>query len=450
MVFVRNGSPRALEEIEELDNLGPRMWAIGALQLRSFYHLWRAETAQARRVLAKAELEFVRLGALWQMHAVQHSTGCIAYAVTGDVLGLKRSIEALSRHVEAGLKFEGHVAIARGEYLRLSGKPDEALPLLDQALAEMPPDEGLARPWALAARAHVLLDLDRLDEARDAGELAFAHASDPERAQETFRLRAGKILAHVDARTGAMTDGRTRLDALIRQAEALDNPYFAGDLREAACLLALDDGDRATAVRHCDAVEKLFVPSRNPGLVARYEKLVRLTGLGPSPEDPLEHDAELSTEVFAGQTDEHTIGEIMSILSRCGTAAARATRALEALVEATGAQRGFLYLLRGEDFDLVAPDEGAEPPDEVSISLHGRLEMDRDDDLTTLELRRNRGWRTVLLHAKERDGSRTVVGAAVLFRGEAAIRMPPPTLRNAIGQRLYDEGDVYTTVGTAH
>ena len=103
-----------------------------------------------------------------------------------------------------------------------------------------------------------------------------------------------------------------------------------------------------------------------------------------------------------------------------------------------------------EDFDLVAPDEGAEPPPEVSSSLHQRLELDQGstDDLTTLQLRRNHGWRTVLLHAQAQAGTRIVVGAAVLFRGEQKIRMPPPGLREAIGQRLYDEGDVYTTVGS--
>ncbi len=450
MHFVRNGSPRAVEEIRELEQLGPRMWAIGALQLRSFYHLWRGETAQARRVWAKAELEFVRLGALWQMHALLHSTGCVAAAVVGDVLGLKRSIAALSHHVEAGLRFEGHLAIAQAEYQRLSGEFEESLASVERALGFMPAGEGLARPWALSARAQTLYDAGRFEDARRVADDAYALCTDPDREQAAFALRSGRVRALARAKLGEMAQARAELDELVAQARQLDNPYFVGDLLEAAALLAVDDDDRPAAARLCDAVEKQFVPTRNPGLVARYEKLTRLCGLAPSPDGPGDAEGDMATEVFEPQTVEHTPTEILSVLSKCGTASTRAARALEALVAAAGAHRGFLYLLRGEDFELAAPDQGAEPPPEVSSSLHQRLELDEaaDDDLTTLQLRRNHGWRTVLLHAQPQAGRRIVVAAAVLFRGEQKIRMPPPGLREAIGQRLYDEGDVDTTAGT--
>jgi hypothetical protein len=211
--------------------------------------------------------------------------------------------------------------------------------------------------------------------------------------------------------------------------------------------------------RHCERVEHLFVPTRNPVLVARYDKLLRQCGLGPTPDPADSNDVDLATEVFDPDPMGDTVGQrldrLMSLLSQCETAIARSERALEALVDAAGAQQGYLYLLRGEDFELVAPAEGAEPPPEVSSSLHDRLQaaLATSDDFTTLALRKSHGWRTVLLHAERASGTRIVVGAAVLFASgdaeapvaAAALRMPPASVRDAIGQRLYDEGDVYTT-----
>lgn len=448
LVFVRNGSADALAEIEQLEQLGPRIWAIGALQLRSFWHMWRGETAHARRVWARAELEFVRLGALWQMHAIQHSTACITSAFTGDVLGLKRSIESLARQVEAGLCFDGHLAIARGEYQRLGGDTDKAVASIDAGLATMPEGEGLARPWGLTARAQALLDAEDWDAAFAQADETYRLCAEPEHGQPAFRFRAGRIRALARAGRGETEEALEELAELLGDAAEADNPFLVGILHEARALVAMRHGAPEIAAEHCASVEHLFVPTRNPVLVARYEKLLRQCGLGPTPDAADAGDPDLSTEVFDPHTMEDTVGQVMSLLSQCETAAARAERALEALVEAGAAERGFFYVLRGEDFELVAPAEGAEPPTEVSSSLHQRLEvaLAASDDFTTLALRRNRGWRTVLVHAERRDGTRIVVGAAVLFQGESRLRNPPMSLRDAIGQRLYDEGDVYTSV----
>jgi tRNA A-37 threonylcarbamoyl transferase component Bud32/tetratricopeptide (TPR) repeat protein len=459
LVFVRNGSPEALAEIERLERLGPRIWAIGALQLRTFWHMWRGESAQARRVWAGAELEFVRLGALWQMHAIQHSTACITSAFSGDVLGLKRSIEALARQVENGLCFHGHLLVAQGEYQRIGGDTEKAIASIEEGLSAMPDGEGLARPWGLTARAQALLDAEDFDRAVLAADEAFAFCRDPDRAQHAFAFRAGRIRALARAGLGHTADGLRELADLVQEAEATDNPFLAGMLHEARALVALRAGDRDLVRRHCERVEHLFVPTRNPVLVARYDKLLRQCGLGPTPDPADSNDVDLATEVFDPDPMGDTVGQrldrLMSLLSQCETAIARSERALEALVDAAGAQQGYLYLLRGEDFELVAPAEGAEPPPEVSSSLHDRLQaaLATSDDFTTLALRKSHGWRTVLLHAERASGTRIVVGAAVLFASDdaeapaaaAALRMPPASVRDAIGQRLYDEGDVYTT-----
>lgn len=51
------------------------------------------------------------------------------------------------------------------------------------------------------------------------------------------------------------------------------------------------------------------------------------------------------------------------------------------------------------------------------------------------------GWTSALLHA-EIDGQDVAVGAVVLGGGRPAGTLPPASMRHALGQRLYEEGDV--------
>ena len=446
LVAARVGSPEAQGEIEALERLGPRIWAIGGLQARTYYHMWRGESAAAQRVWAKAELEFVRLGALWQLYAIHHGSAAITYAYTDDMLGLRRSIEALSRQVEAGVGFTAYLRLARAELARLRGQHAEALARIDEALAELPPGEGLARPWALSARADALLAAGQLDPAQRACEDALTHARDPEHGQSSFRCRAERTLALVEAAQGRHQAAAERLERLIADAEALDNPFILGAAHEARALVAAEADDDEGARRHAAAVERCFVPTRNPVLVARYERLLRRIGAGPAPGDPGSSSSDVATAVFHPDTVGDTIGDALSRLSACPTASARAETVLTALRESVGAPRGYLYLLVDGEPLLVAPSAGAEPPTEVGEAAAERLAATHaDDEGTTLQHPRagsdHRGWSSALLYA-EIDGDERAVGAVVLRLDEPAERLPPASLRRGLGQRLYDEGDV--------
>lgn len=441
LVAARVGSPDALGEIEALERLGPRIWAIGGLQARTYYHMWRGESAAAQRVWAKAELEFVRLGALWQLYAIHHSSAAITYAYTDDMLGLRRCIEALERQIADGLGFHAYLRLSRAEHARLRGEHDEALALVDAALADLPEGEGLPRAWALAARADALLAAGRLPEAQAASEAARDHAEDPERAQTSFRCRAERTLALVEAARGQREAAAARLDRLIADAEVVDNPFILGAAHEARALVAAELGRDDEARLHAIAVERCFVPTRNPVLVARYERLLRRISAGPRPEELDDGASEAATAVFHPATITDTIGAVLSRLSACATASARADLALRALVEASEAEEGFLYLLVDGEPTLVAPSAGAEPPAGVSEAAMRRLQDSHDatDDGTTLQHPRS-GWASAMLYA-EVAGKDEVVGAVVLHGEQPSRSIPSASLRHAVGQRLHEEGD---------
>lgn len=446
LVAARVGNPNALDEIEALERLGPRIWAIGGMQARTYYHMWRGESAAAQRMWARAELEFVRLGALWQLYAIHHGSAAITYGYTDDMLGLRRSIEALTRQVEAGLGFSPYLRLARAELARMRGEHDDALALVDEALAELPDGEGLPRPWALAARADVLLAQGRLDDARRAGEEALRLAEDPEHGQTNFRCRAERTLALCEAAQGRHDEAGARLERLIAAAQALDNPFILGAAHEARALVAAERGDDDGARQHAEAVERCFVPTRNPVLVARYERLLRRIGAGPVPDDVDGGSSNVATAVLHPETVTDTIGDALSQLSACPTAAARAERALTTLCGAMGASHGYLYLLVDGEPTLAAPSAGTEPPVEV-LEVAERLSTmhELDEDLCRQGLEGSTGRWSIALLVAEIEGEDRAVGTAVLRDDEATGRMPPESLRRALGQRLYEEGDASLT-----
>ncbi|MBC8068475.1 MAG: hypothetical protein IAG13_09085 [Deltaproteobacteria bacterium] len=304
LAAVRSGTPDALAEIAALERLDTRLWNNGALQLRSHYHMWRGEHDEAQRVWSEAELEFVRLGSQWQLEAVHHASACATAAYACDVLALKRHIEALARQVAAGLNYRAHLDVARGEHARLRGDLDTALAAIDAGLAQLPADEGLIRPWALTARADVLIGLGDAKTARGVAEAALAICEDPEHGQASFLLRAIRTVALCESALGEHELAAARIDHAIEAWDHLVNPLLLGSLHETRAQIALAAGDIGAAAAAAAQVEFWFRPTRNPVLVARWERLER--ALHPAADPELEVSAnDVVTEMFDDETVHH-------------------------------------------------------------------------------------------------------------------------------------------------
>ncbi len=441
LAAVRSGGPDALAEIAALERLETRLWNIGALQLRSHHHLWRGEDEEARRVWAEAELEFVRLGSLWQLEAVHHASACVTASFSGDALGLKRHIEVLARQVAAGLHYRAHLDVARGEYARLRGDHDGALKAIEAGLALLPPGEGLIRPWAATARAEALLGLGAIEAARTAANECLLAADDGEHAQGSFRIRAVRALALCESAAGEHDIAAARLDRAIEVAEASANPLLLGALWEARAQVAIAAGNEAAAAHAASQTEFWYRPTRNPVLIARWERLDRV--LHPPPDPNRETSAnDVVTEMIGADTARHdTLSEVLSALSDCRTANARAERALEMLVESSGARAGLLYLLRRGALALAAPGHGGEPAvalERAAVSRLGQAQQSPDTaslGLQPVEDAATEGWSSALV-ACTSDGRTLLVGVLLLLAGEGGLQPPGESVTEAIAQRL--------------
>jgi hypothetical protein len=440
LAAVRSGSPEALAEIAALERLDTKLWDMGALQLRAHYHLWRGEDDEARRIWTEAELEFVRLGSLWQLECVHHASACVTAAMSGDALGLKRHIEALARQVAAGLNYRAHLDIARSEHSRLRGDFTTALRAAESALAGLPEGEGLIRPWAMTAKADALLGAGKVDEARALAEATIALCDDGEHGQIAFKLRAVRTLAACESAAGEHDIAAARVDRAIEEAEALLNPLLLGSLHEARAEIAMAVGNEVIAMHAAAQVEFWYRPTRNPVLIARWEKLDRAL----RPTDALNEASanEIVTEMIDAETAHHdTLNEVLSILSDCRTANARAERSLEMFVEAAGAHSGLLYLARRGRLSLAAPTHGIEPAEDMLRAAVSRYSRAKGSPETAalgfepVDEVASDGWCSSVI-ACTNDGRTRMIGVLLLKAGERALESPSDSMGEAIAQRL--------------
>ena len=448
LLAVRSGNPEALQDVDALQQLNRRIWDVGAVQLRAYYHLWRGEESIAKRYRAQLELEHLRLGSLWQLSAVDDSSMALIAANLGDVLGLRRTIVAMERLTEQGMRYQGHLAVARAEYHRLRGEYERATREVNEALAALPEGEGLVRPWALCTRADIELESGDTARAVELAAEAVEYCESPQYGQVPYRFRAARTYALALAQTGKVNEATEEIESLLTQAERNKNPLILGLLHEAMARVAFDDGQGRRAEEHALAMESRLAATRNPVLIARCERLRRMVRPDDfEPVDERELD-EMVTEVQAAQTiDAETLADMMSVLSGCHTADARAERALELVMTTAGVRRGFLWICRVGKPQLAAPIRGDEPPQSVSSNVQTLVEEAHRavrESSRFVATEDNTAWFSRVLACTERD-KQVVVGAVALLQPEGQLPQPPGNLLEGIARRFYEAGDVALT-----
>src|SRR5207237_567747 len=106
-----------------------------------------------------------QMGSTWQMEPWGLGCMTVVHGITRDLVGLKRSIERLSRAVGTGIGLEFELELARGDYHRERGDLDEALAAFERGML-LPAFRGPTRELFLAAYAETLVSAGRFEQAR--------------------------------------------------------------------------------------------------------------------------------------------------------------------------------------------------------------------------------------------------------------------------------------------
>jgi tetratricopeptide (TPR) repeat protein len=335
------GRPRAFERARLLET-SPQHRA-SAWRVRRIAHLHRGEPHEAEACQRELELLLLRDGTDQFYRGTVLETEFNVYARTDDVVGLRRVLPELERMAGAFPGWRPILLIAQGEVERMRGHHHLALAHHEQAVALLRPGQHTMWAYGLAAYMEALIDLGVPERARAAGRAAL---------EEVARHRLGFIGSNI---TVALAKAETALGnhgeaiALLERAIELDRAnsvggLFSGILHELRARIALRMGDGEGFWKHygvCADQYGMALDSPFSQRLAQLRTEERLRSLAPAAR------ASLAVAV-------RPVQRVRITLATGRDPGERATRALQCLIDALGAEAGHLYLVHDGRLRLMA------------------------------------------------------------------------------------------------
>lgn len=271
-------NPRlGLRRADQLEAEAPFM-QYGAWQVRLLAHIQAADAAQAAACAERMEMVAVLAGATKsQLYGCGLLYLADAYASTGDVMGLRATIEQIRPFAERMPNWQPIYDAACAQYQRLCGQLDEARALAERAASKLRPGQHRSYAFATIALLCVLLDAEDPRAARklqrEALEHTRAHALGPE-----FETQLRRLGAQADAKLGDLGGARLQIDAAIALARAADfSGVPLGDLHLCAAQISLLQADRKGYGEHAALFVQHACAHEHPAMMARYERLLAET-----------------------------------------------------------------------------------------------------------------------------------------------------------------------------
>jgi serine/threonine protein kinase/tetratricopeptide (TPR) repeat protein len=372
-------SPTGLAIAERLESSTTKLYQMTADQLRSIYYAHQGNRELYERYRARAEQHAIQRGSAWQIETWAPGAALTFSLRTHDAMGLKESHEQLARLEKRIPSLSLLARRAQGVFLLLRRRFEEALPLLEDCLAESP------RAVVGWARAHgglaaCLNQLGWHERAREVCETVLRQL-DPEDLSFTGMTLYPQIeLAYAEAGLDEIGKAIARLDALITKHTAANGPLTLGALHEARARVALMARDKASCEEHAAAMEKHYLGTGIASLIALCDAFRReqRRAFQVGPKRALGDTAEIvSTGFSAGPTAlERVLADEKDSLE------GRAKRALVTLAEDMGDVHAALFIKVDHASLLSAYVGGDEPDLSLSRWVEERMLGATHDDVT--------------------------------------------------------------------
>jgi serine/threonine protein kinase len=426
------GYPTAFEYANEIESWPNHR--INAWRVRRIAHLYLADPDAAD--VCRREIEALQM----QDCSRQYLEGspleieALAYGMTDDLLGLRRSLPALEEMAQKHEGWRTKLLVARADLQRVRGRTKEALELYEAALARVP--EAKHALWGLAAsgQLRMLVELGRSAEACELG-LHYSRLG-LEWGWELSLQAIQLALADAEAALGRFEDARTRVDALVAAALAARvRGLHLGILYEAGARHAVLAQDGPAFAHYYRACAEQLRRGRHPALTARLDRLLDQAGSGSLA--PVARAEAAQNGV--------TIDGVIAQLAACSSEE-RGAEALKLLMTATGATAGHLYKVHAGQLDAVAsyPNLPASPhlQDFLLRYLEGAQVMNEQTaDISShpTGIESECVIETLLLTVPQ-GCARTIVGVVALSFAAGRRRLDP-ALVETIAEQLADPTD---------
>lgn len=381
---------RALEVATEMEQLGFRSWKMSALQVRLLHHAMRGESETARHYGDQAELFAVQGNPTWQTDMVVPPTLVEPEFQARDTVGMRRLLEQVTRQAEKVPASQPYADATHAAYLTLRGELDAALALFERMLPRLAFRQAVGWSTIRGWYASALNAAGHHQRAKQlALEVVSVHTSHQLRIRlDTVSMRCQLALAELGL--GRHAEAAAVLDACLMDCGHHDQPLYVGLLHRTRAQVALAAGEPETFKTHLQETERRFRGTRNPALVAQWERLAEqgvrsgliepVTGSYPLP--AIEPHAQ---SIWAWEC---ALNDLAEATDPC-------EHALQMLVEQAGARHGYLYTFDGERMQLLVATSPEEPPRDCELHLQRAAASVR-----TLSNRRGQG-NCVAAHACE-------------------------------------------------
>jgi hypothetical protein len=328
--------PVALERAEVLERMGYQSWAATVANVRMAHHAFRGDVSRAEQQRRAMDGHSLSGGWTWREDWISPSVRVSSCALTTDVVGLRALSEQLARFAYAKACFWPVASHVRALHRLAKGSAEQALELFELLQRQVPAYGHLHWAGMRAGHAMALRASGRAGAARELCREALARLEPEDQPYAVLYQALERELALADALCGDGAAAAARLDRLLVQNTAADNPLTQGLLHRDRARVALVGADQPGFEYHLARMAFCCSSTENPLLVAQVEKL-RDEGLM----------AGLITEPAATQPGPPVLAEPASALDAwLGSAECelQCRTALTLLMQRSGAGAGELYL----------------------------------------------------------------------------------------------------------
>jgi hypothetical protein len=345
-----------------------------AWRYRMLYKVARGEHEGARDYERRAELlDLQDAGGLPRLDTLAFGE-FLLHQAADDLTGVKRVAERIERCARVFPSWRVVESVAHADYLRLQGDATAALSALEPVLDHSVPGRHLS--WGVTRYTHLrlLLTLGRTEEA---AQLGVRYLDDAARcAIQTFGFKG--VVAEALAGAGRFEEATRVADEYLAELHAGGiRSVWLGVGYEARAWVAIAMRDARTfnvCAEHCG---ELYLHGCSPGLRARHERLRNAAAqarlIATDRADPGRD------EPAAQPSADDEARTVYSRMLTCVSPVERAERALQLLLEATGARTGYFFGLRSGKLQLLFNPEQDPPTKALTDMLEASLERELGD-----------------------------------------------------------------------
>jgi hypothetical protein len=440
----------ALQYVDEYAPVMPNL----AESHRARYHLACANLPAEQAARRRFEVLSVQANSLSDARIIELPPRLLLYALTDDVMGLRRTLDAIREVAATRPRWEPRALLAQAHLLRCRGAFSEGLAVIECCLAKVDPEQGDWMP-SVAAHLELLLALGRFAAVRELGEVYLLQA----RVQRVPYYAIQLLLAWAHA---ALGDGGAAEQLLEESQTALAargcSGVVLGRSFEIGARIAVLRRDQAAFAERAERCAQLYRIEQHPSLAARYTALRRAASSAG-----LDHAAGAAALESPFARDEMRVAALRSAALEHVQSSDFYSKTLALVVAHVGAVGGALYTCRPEGgMRRVATTDDGElwsDLDREVARFHAR-EIENDHDTTgstgmpetgslrTLHTATGRALIPYLLE-HDRHATRTIAGVVVFAIGDTTPSRGMHRCLEAIAELLSDRQDVLSTAMTS-